>query len=106
MKSQDQRINELEQLVSQLARELARVAARQAVLLSPRNATWIGEANGAIDFEDSGDVTVWTGTPGSEVETDLVISNCYNRTADILAGQWVVVQFVNGYKYVAPLGCE
>lgn len=98
----EQRVRELEQRLALLMREAARVPARQASPLSPRDAAWIGKADTAIATGASGTVSIWSGTPGSEVDTLVDITNCYNRSAAIALGGWVKVKFVHGYRYVEP----
>lgn len=77
------------------------------ILLAVREevSTYIGKADAGINKGASGTVSIWIGTPGSESDSTVNISSCYNRTANISSGNWVTVQFINGHPYVAKLEC-
>lgn len=102
MRGLEQRIREVEQTVSALLRDVGRLPVRHASPLSPRQGCWTGKASAAISKNSSGTVRIWSGEPGSEVDTGVDITNCYNRTADIESGAWVYVMFRHGYPYVEP----
>lgn len=102
MRGLEQRIRELEQTVSALLRDVRRLPVRHASPLMPRQGCWLGKAAAAISKNSSGTVRIWSGEPGSEVDTGVDIADCYNRTADIASGAWVYVMFRHGYPYVEP----
>lgn len=67
--------------------------------------SFLGKADSAIAKGASGTVSLWAGTPGSESDSTVNQASCYNRTADIASGDWVVVSFMNDQPYVALLEC-
>lgn len=83
------------------------IKADEHIMLAVREevGTYIGKADANINKGASGTVSIWIGTPGSESDSTVNISSCYNRTANIASGAWVTVQFMNGHPYVAKLEC-
>jgi len=68
-------------------------------------AAYLGKADGAIAVAASGTVDIWIGTAGSETNSTVEITGCYNRTTAIASGDWVTVTYLNGQPYVALLTC-
>lgn len=69
---------------------------------------FIGKASEAIAAGASGKtVRIWTGTPGSESDSGIDLTNCCNRTGiDIASGAWVTVEIaLGGHRYVEPYEC-
>lgn len=64
-----------------------------------------GKADAAIAKNASGTVRVYGGAFGSESDTSMTISSCYNKTSDIADEAEVTVCWPNGKPLVANLVC-
>lgn len=93
------------------ARILWKPAATGSQLCLVRVGDWVttffGKPADDILTATSGTVRWWAGAPGSEVDSAVDVTDCFNRTAVTApADEFCKVYSVNGYLYVEPLGCS
>jgi hypothetical protein len=61
----------------------------------------LGKTDAEITSGNSGTVSVWAGTPGSEADTSMNIASVYNRgSATVSSGDWVLVVLNGGNPYL------
>ncbi len=104
MKSQQQQIDELKATVDRLARELARMDARNAKVRIPRMGIVLGKTDSSHNKGASGTVSVWGGAAGSEADTTINIT-AYNRFANVGSGKWVVCAYIRRDWYLISAEC-
>jgi len=50
-------------------------------------------------------VSVWKGAGNSETDSGSNITDVYNRFADVASGKWVIVNTINGLRYLTAAEC-
>ncbi len=104
MKGMESKIAELMAKVTRLERELQRVNARNAKVRIPRVGVVVGKTDSSHAKAASGTISVYGGTPLSEVDTTLNIT-AYNKFADVASGKWVVCAYIRRAWYIISGEC-
>lgn len=92
----DQALRQVQEVVRRVLREREGHGTRPTSRVVQTETRWKVKTDAAHAKGASGTVSIYSGPKGSETDTGRDIENVYNTFADLGAGKWAFVEFIDG----------